>query len=444
MRINKKRINKLNDIPVSGGAVIYWMSRDQRVRDNWALLYAQSLAGSNPLIVFFNLVPDFGGATIRHYTFMLEGLKKVQAELKKKNIPLYAISGKPEENIPKFIAERGCGVLVTDFDPLKIKREWKEQVKRRIKTAFHEVDSHNIVPAYVASDKREYAAYTIRPRIKRKLEEFFTEFPKVRKRSKIKMPVIEWDELYESLDVDRSVSVVQWIRPGSEEAEKVLGDFISNRIERYSKESNNPILNAVSNMSPYLHFGQISAQRIALRIREAPISKEAKESYFEQLIVRRELSDNFCLYDNNYDSVECFPEWAAESLSSHRSDRREYIYSKEQFENGQTDDNLWNAAQREMLTRGKMHGYMRMYWAKKILEWTAEPEEAFDIAIYLNNRYELDGRDPNGYAGVAWAIGGVHDRAWKERKIFGKVRYMSYEGCRRKFDVEEYIRRFGD
>jgi deoxyribodipyrimidine photo-lyase len=165
-------------------------------------------------------------------------------------------------------------------------------------------------------------------------------------------------------------------------------------------------------------------------------------AYLEELIIRRELSDNFCWYNEYYDTVESFPEWAKKSYYRFRHDKREYIYTLKQFEHAKTHDELWNAAQMEMIITGKMHGYMRMYWAKKILEWTATPTDAMNIAIYLNDTYELDGRDPNGYAGIAWSIGGVHDRAWFERPIFGQVRYMARSGCEKKFNVKAYIEKW--
>ena len=200
----------------------------------------------------------------------------------------------------------------------------------------------------------------------------------------------------------------------------------------------------MSDLSPYLHFGQIAPQRVAREIQQADAPPEAKQAFLEELIVRRELSDNFCWYNPDYDKFSGFPEWAQKTLDQHRDDRREYLYSLEEFEQGRTHDALWNAAQLEMVLRGKMHGYLRMYWAKKILEWTASPEEALEIAIYLNDRYELDGRDPNGYVGVAWSIGGVHDRAWGERPVFGKIRYMNLSGCQRKFKVDQYIAWVGE
>ncbi|MFW5721799.1 MAG: deoxyribodipyrimidine photolyase, partial [Desulfohalobiaceae bacterium] len=190
-----------------------------------------------------------------------------------------------------------------------------------------------------------------------------------------------------------------------------------------------------------LHFGQIAAQRVAQEVLSFKTRTAYKEAFLEELIVRRELSDNFCFYNPAHDSVDGFPEWAGKTLDAHRKDPREHVYSLEEFEQARTHDPLWNAAQMEMVTRGKMHGYMRMYWAKKILEWTASPEEAMDVAITLNDRWELDGRDSNGYTGIAWSIGGVHDRAWPERPVFGKIRFMNDRGCRRKFDVDAYIRR---
>jgi deoxyribodipyrimidine photo-lyase len=192
-------------------------------------------------------------------------------------------------------------------------------------------------------------------------------------------------------------------------------------------------------MSPYLHFGQLSPQRFAWEVYNSDLPAEVRESFLEELIVRRELADNFCLYEASYDRFEGFPDWARKSLDEHRRDSREHQYSLEQFEQAKTHEPLWNACQQDLVNRGKLHGYLRMYWAKKILEWTPAPEEALEYAIKLNDTYSLDGSDPNGYCGVSWAIGGVHDRAWKERPVYGKIRYMNEAGCRRKFDVDYYL-----
>ncbi len=441
--INQKRVRKLNSVEYTGGSVLYWMSREQRVHDNWALLFAQNLALSynRPLRVAFCIVPKFIGATQRHYRFMISGLQQVERELLDLAIPLRVLMGSPEKAVPRFIGESGIGCLVTDFDPLRIKGDWKKGVIEELKIPIYEVDAHNIVPCWIASPKQEYSAYTFRRKVTPLLDEFLTDYPLLQKQ---KAPLPEkadnsWERIRASTVVDEAPEV-DWIKPGEREARRLLLSFIGDKLSRYETMRNKPEVDGQSNLSPYLHFGQLSAQRVAWNVTEdADVPSEARSALLEELIVRRELSDNFCYYNRHYDSYEGFPNWAQNSLGDHRNDRRAYLYSLGELEYANTHDELWNAAQREMLVRGKMHGYMRMYWAKKILEWTESPEEALRIAIYLNDRYELDGRDPNGYAGIAWSIGGLHDRAWKEREVFGKVRYMSYRGCASKFNVNRYI-----
>ncbi len=433
MKVNPKRVRIIKEGEAGAGPVVYWMSRDQRVRDNWALLHTLELAEKRDAVVIFCLVPEFLGAAFRQYDFMLKGLREVEEGLAAKNIPFHILSGDPAREVPEFLGRVGAGALVTDFDPLRTKRRWKEQVKKEVSVPFHEVDAHNIVPCWEASSKREYAAYTFRPKISSGLEEFLESFPYVLKRPPVKRHRNDWRALADSLKVDRGVKKAGWIQPGEKAARRALRRFKS-REDGYAAHSNDPNAEALSGLSPYLHFGQISAQRVAL--------ETSSEEFLEELIVRRELSDNFCFYEERYDSTECFPDWAKKTLSKHAQDRREYIYSVDEFESAATHDPLWNAAQTQMVEKGKMHSYLRMYWAKKIMEWTASPEEAMKTAIYLNDRYELDGRDPNGYAGIAWSIGGVHDRAWGERKVFGKIRYMSYRGSRSKFDVDRFVSRY--
>ena len=440
----QKRIGILKEAPPGKGPVMYWMSRDQRVEDNWALTWAQELALGQkvPFVVVFCLVPRFLHATTLQYTFMITGLQEVSQKLAKLRIPFFLPVGKPEKTLPQFIGEHSISALVTDFDPLRIKRQWKEEVARTIGVPFYEVDTHNIVPCTIASPKLEYGAYTIRNKIGRLLPLFLDTLPKTQKHPFLwtgDVPHIEWEKLPTLLKTDSTISDFHWIRPGEAEARKRLKTFIEDKLAFYETERNNPARQAQSDLSPYLHFGQLSAQRVTLEIMKSDIADHIRSAFLEELIVRRELSDNFCFYNPHYDSFEGFPDWAKKTLNEHRKDRRPYLYSLEQFETAQTHDGLWNAAQMEMVKRGKMHGYMRMYWAKKILEWTSSPEEAMEIAIYLNDRYELDGRDPNGYAGLAWSIGGVHDRAWNDRNVFGKIRYMSYNGCKSKFDVKGYI-----
>jgi deoxyribodipyrimidine photo-lyase len=235
---------------------------------------------------------------------------------------------------------------------------------------------------------------------------------------------------------------VNWIKPGENKARKILDKFIQNKLNNYVKDRNDPNKDGSSNLSPYLHFGQIASQRVVLEaVKIKPLSN-LKGTFYDEIIVRKELSDNFCFYCEDYENVKCFHPWARQTINKHQKDNREFLYSLTEFETAKTHDDLWNAAQLQMVKTGKMHGYLRMYWAKKILEWTESPEDAMQIAIHLNDKYELDGRDPNGYAGIAWSIGGVHDRAWKERNIFGKIRYMSYKGMKRKFNVQNYIEKY--
>ncbi|MCL6494432.1 MAG: deoxyribodipyrimidine photolyase, partial [Ignavibacterium sp.] len=287
-------------------------------------------------------------------------------------------------------------------------------------------------------------AYTIRPKIHKLLPEFMDDFPDLikMKSSELTSEKINWAEASDSLEINRVVEEVDWLKPGEINAQIVLKDFLDNKFDSYAEDRNDPNKNALSNLSPFLHFGQISAQRVALIVEQFYRKNPSASAFLEELIVRRELSDNYCYFNPKYDSFEGFPEWARKTLNEHRKDKREYIYSLEEFEKAKTHEELWNAAQMEMVTSGKMHGYMRMYWAKKILEWSKSPEEALSIAIYLNDKYELDGRDPNGYVGCAWSVGGVHDRAWTERPVFGKIRYMNFNGAKRKFDVQSYINKF--
>jgi deoxyribodipyrimidine photo-lyase len=442
LAVNPGRIRVLKENERKMGSVIYWMSRDQRVHDNWALLFAQDLAlkHNSPLGVVFCLVPEFLQAARRQYCFLLRGLKQVERTLGTLSIPFFLLTGSPGNEIPKLLEEHKAGALVADFCPLRISRGWKNAVAEKIETPFYEVDAHNIVPCWIASAKQEWAAYTFRPKINRLLPEFLREFPDIKDHPTHWKGAAEndWITALSTIKADPYVPEVTWVSPGEAAAAEHLRHFIDKKLQNYESNRNDPTLDSQSGLSPYLHFGQISAQRIALSVLAARIASDA---FLEELIVRKELSDNFCFYNRHYDSFQGFPGWAKETLDKHRDDEREVLYSLEELEHAKTHDELWNASQMEMALLGKMHGYMRMYWAKKILEWTQSPEEALKIGIYLNDKYELDGRDPNGYVGIAWSMGGVHDRAWRERAIFGKVRYMSLRGISSKFDVEAYMQK---
>lgn len=443
--MNLNRINYLNKIPSRSGNIIYWMSRDMRINDNWALLYAQkiSIEYNKNLIVVFNLLQKFGLAEERQFDFMLNGLKELEQILQKHNIPLIITLGEPKDTIPQIVKQYNVKTLITDFSPLKISREWKEEVNKLIDIAFYEIDTHNIIPVWITSPKQEYGAYTIRPKIHRILDEWLVDIPKLndfQQNNIYDYPKNDWDTIKNFIKVDNSVPRVDWISAGEKSANNILQNFINHKIKNYSKDRNFPEKDSLSNLSPFLHFGQISAQRIVIDIKSKIKDPEIYKSFFEELIIRKELSDNFCFYNPDYDNFDGFPNWAKITLNQHRQDIREYLYTKEELEFGLTHDNLWNSAQKEMLRTGKMHGYIRMYWAKKILEWTESPEQALEYTIYLNDKYELDGRDPIGYTNIAWSIGGVHDRAWFERPIFGKIRYMSLASTGKKFDSKLYIK----
>lgn len=445
MKVNPKRVRVIKDTPVAGGkCVVYWMSREQRANDNWALLYAQDISQqlNLPLIVIFILDTYKTEASQDHFNFMLKGLEQVSQQLGKLNIPFNLLNGSAITIIPQLIKNDYCAYLVTDFAPTNKNRHIKSQISQNIEIPFVEVDSHNIVPCFVASDKMEYGARTIRPKIHKHLREFLGQFPSVKpqkQKIEIKTKYITFKEAYDLVSKLPTYNQKYIVFPGEQNAFKTLENFIEKKLNNYEKNRNNPNYDNTSNLSAYLHFGQISSQRVALEVNKAKAVYKSKNAFLEELIVRKELSDNFCFYNKNYADFAGFANWAQKTLNEHRSDTREYLYSFHEFEKAKTHDNLWNAAQMEMVKTGKMRGYLRMYWAKKILEWSLNPEIALDTANKLNNKYELDGRDPNGYAGVAWAIGGTHDRPWFERDIYGTVRYMSYNGCKAKFDIQKYI-----
>jgi deoxyribodipyrimidine photo-lyase len=299
-----------------------------------------------------------------------------------------------------------------------------------------------IVPVEEVSDKQEYSARTFRSRINRKLDKYLkpSRLSKIKKSSlNMKFDGLDLDNIEKIIDdlkISKNVNRTNFFNGGTKQAKSRLRSFLKDKIKDYADKSNDPAENCVSDLSPYLHFGQISPLYIALQSQKK--KGEGVEAFCEQLIVRRELSHNFVYYNDNYDNYKGLPSWSRRTLNYHTSDKRKYTYTFKQFENAETHDEYWNAAQKQMMITAKMHGYMRMYWGKKILEWTEKPADAVDIALKLNNKYELDGRDPNGYTGVLWCFG-LHDHPWAEREIFGKVRYMNAKGLKRKFNIDDYI-----
>ena len=456
MRVHPARIATLRAGTPGPGPVLCWLSRDARARDNWALLHAQDLAreAGVPLLAAFCLAPAFPGATARAYDFLLPGLAETAADLAERNIPLALLLGDPGATLSGLAAEVRARLVVTDFDPLRVKRQWKEQACRAVSMPVLEVDAHNIVPCRHASAKQEYAARTLRPKIHRLLPEFLEEFPELEAhphRLEFAPHAPDWVAARAFVQPDESVplppSDMSGAAPGGRAGLARLARFVDAGLERYAEGRNDPTQDAQSGLSPWLHFGQVAPQRAtldALGSRGGRAGDADLEAFLEELVVRRELSDNFCWRNPAYDTLEGAPDWARKTLAKHARDPRPFLYGREEFAAAATHDPLWNAAQRQLVRTGKMHGNLRMYWAKKVLEWSEGAAQAVETALWLNDRWSLDGRDPNGCVGVLWSCAGLHDRPWGERPVIGTVRSMTAAGCARKFDVAAYVQRWDD
>jgi deoxyribodipyrimidine photo-lyase len=446
--IHPSRTQALNARSLQDGRyVLYWMQASQRAECNHALEYAVGAANERnlPVVVAFGLTEQFPEANLRHYTFMLEGLEEVRKGLHRRGIRFVLMRRSPELAATELAQE--AALVVADRGYLRIQRQWRNHVAKNAPCAVIQVESDAVVPVEAASPKEEYTAGTLRPKHQRILRDYLVPLAEkpLRKDSLSLSLDVDAEKDFQALPgtmtVDRTVAPVKTTRGGTTRANALLEEFIANGLRRYDDLRNDPGLDYSSRLSPYLHFGQISPLAVALRVsaeRDTPAA--AREAFLEELIVRRELSLNFVYYNERYDEFESLPDWARKTLAGHAKDRREYVYSPEQWERAETHDPYWNAAQTEMVLSGRMHNYMRMYWGKKILEWSRKPAEAFRTALWLNNRYELDGRDPNAFAGVAWCFG-KHDRAWPERKVYGKIRYMNDAGLRRKFDMDAYLKK---
>jgi deoxyribodipyrimidine photo-lyase len=446
--IQQQRIKPLNARARARGAyVLYWMQSSVRAEYNHALEYAIREANGlgQPVVVYFGLTAEFPEANARHYHFLLEGLREVEAALRERGVKLVIRKESPEAGV--LTLARDASLVVMDRGYLPIQREWRRRVADGLDCPLVRVESDVVVPVEEASPKEEYSAATIRPKIQRRLDDYLQPLEETAVRvDSLGLPfetldVADVPKLVSTLPVDQIVSKVAGLAGGTEEAKRLLQEFIEHKLDDYDELRNDPTQDCLSQMSPYLHFGQISPLYVALQV--AGTDSPGRDAYLEELIVRRELSMNFVHYNAHHQGIEGLPDWCRRTLAEHERDPREYLYTVEEFEAAATHDPYWNAAQREMVVTGKMHGYMRMYWGKKMLEWTESPEKALRVALYLNNKYELDGRDPNGFAGVAWCLG-KHDRPWGERPVFGKVRYMNANGLRRKFDADGYVRKVED
>ncbi len=435
------RVRSLNDDPVdrAGEYVLYWMQCAQRVQGNFAL--AEAIGRANALdvgvVVCFGLDAGYPDANARHFYFMLEGLAEVERELTTLGIRFELKYGAPDA-VCLGLASRAA-LVVCDRGYLRHHRAWRRRVASVSGKPVIEVEGDVVVPVDRVSNKREYAARTLRPKLNRVLDAWLA--PAEMPRACTAMPpasslLTDIGAVVGKLSVDHAVAPSPRFSGGTSEAIRRLGAFLDEDLAGYARGRNNPGAPQCSHLSPYLHFGHIGPVEIANAVRAH--SSEDASAFLEELIVRRELAFNYVWNEPHYDRYRSLPPWARATLEAHRDDPRPKTYRRNELEEASTHDPYWNAAMTEMRETGYMHGYMRMYWGKKILEWSRTPEHAFCTALSLNNKYFLDGRDPNSYAGVGWVFG-LHDRPWAERPVFGTVRYMVAAGLERKFDIKAYV-----
>ncbi len=398
--INPLRIFELNNKPIRNGEIIYLCEREIRVKDNFALQFA--LQKSEELNLPLKIIhPKINYDYQQKQEFIDNQIDQAKIQFRNLGLDFEVIEATPArifEKIPPTL-------LIIDFNPI-LKRDYLKNADFKI----YEIDGHNIIPARFVSSKQEYSAATLRTKIYYNIYPFLTEFV--------------------NLTSDKV------------EADNILEDFINNKLQYYSVNKNNPSLNVTSGLSKYLNLGFIASQRVALEILKSGVSDINKETFLEELIIRKELADNFCLHAHSFKDFSSIPNWAKMSLDNHKYDIRPYTYSLEILEKANTHDKLWNATQTQLIKEGTIHGYLRMYWAKKILEWMSTAEDALKAAIYLNDKYAYDAPSANGYVGILWAIGGLHDRAFADYPVTGKIRRMTYDSMKRKYNLSNYIKKY--
>ncbi len=443
-RIDERRLRILHDgEPGDGDHVLYWMQAAVRTRTNHALEYAVQRANDLglPLLVVFGLWDGYPSATARTFRFLLEGLSDVATNLARRDIGFAVRAGEPLE--VALAAAADAATVVVDRGHMVHARRWRAWLGRGVDVECTEVETNLVVPVDVVTDKRQYAARTIRPRIHDHLDDFLVELlttpvDVVWTGDQRGIDVADPDAVLADLDCDRDVAPVDRLHGGEEQAAAVLRRFVDERLDGYSAGRNQPADMQVSYLSPYLHFGHLSPIDAVLAARESDAPDTDLDDFVEELVVRRELSHNYCWFEDDHDKYSALPNWARTTLAEHRDDEREVTYTRQELVDARTHDRAWNAAQVELRETGYMHNYMRMYWGKQILRWTSTPEYGFRVTREINDRFLLDGRDPNSAVGVAWCYG-LHDRAWQEREVFGKVRTMTRGGLERKFDVDAYV-----
>ena len=430
----------------AGKCVVYWMQRALRAVDNPALdvaIEAANLLGL-PVVIFFGVIPNYPNANLRHYHFLQQGLRDAAEDAAQRGVG-FVVRRAPDNNLEAFLEEVQAALLIGDENPCREPERWRRVLAKRLKIPYWTVDADVVVPSRVF-DRSFVLLHHFRPHLQRELPRFLIAPKKMEPlhafnaAKKLASFDLSQDITAGFTKLDRSIPPVDTFTGGTHAAMSRLRSFVRQDLARYDETRNHPESAGTSRLSPYLHFGNIGPLTIALAVERATAPSEIKKKYLEQLIGWRELAVLFVRHEPQYDSWECAAPWARKSLLEHAGDPRPYRYTIEQLERAETHDELWNAAQRQMVQTGWMHNYVRMYWGKKILEWSPDPATAFDWAVILNDRYELDGRDPNGYAGIAWAVVGKLDRPWFNRPVFGLVRTMTANSFARKFDSRAYIR----
>jgi deoxyribodipyrimidine photo-lyase len=446
--IQASRIQTLNEAPdnSSGAFVLYWMGLSQRAKGNPALEFAVEEANGRdlPVVVCYGLAEGIPEANARHWNFLLEGLAEIPAELERRGIGFVARREQPVDTALRYAAQ--AVLVVCDRSDLKPVRAFQADFATRAPCRVVRVEGDVVVPVETASPKHEFAARTLRPKIQRLLPGYLVPLEErpVRCRAaglrlESTLDLSDIPRLVAGLKADQSIRPVRRFRGGTAQAEARLRRYLDEHFANYAATRGKPEAGAASHMSPYLHYGQISPLAIALAVRDAASGGEDdKAAYLEELVVRRELAMNHVRYEPRYDDYAAVPDWARRTLDAHRHDPRPHLYTPEQFEQGLTHDRHWNTSMMEMRETGYMHNHMRMYWGKKILEWSASPEEAWNTALRLNNRYFLDGRDANSFTNVGWLFG-LHDRPWGTRPVYGTVRSLGAASLR-KFDADGYVR----
>lgn len=432
----EERLEKLNGTSenLSGKYVLYCMEASQREEFNHALEFSVMMANryKKPLVVAFFITDRYRFSNVRYYRFMLEGILRIKKQINQRGIK-FLIRKKPFVEGCAELAQSAV-LVVCDKNYLRTQRRWREKLANLLGIPLYVVESDVVVPVSLLSDKAVPYAFMYRKKLEGLLENFLKPVERI-------APLVKSDQM-DIEDIDKSISTVEhFYEGGTDQAKRRLRDFIENKLPYYKDKRNDPAYEMTSDLSPYLHFGQVSPIYVALEVlRFYPVDDPNVQAFFNELIIWRELARNFCWYNPLYNSYEGIPRWAKETLEEHAKDPREHLYTLEELEFAKTHDPYWNSAQKELLKRGKIHTYMRMYWAKRLIEWTSHPKDAFDIACYLNDKYALDGRDPNGYSSISWCFGNF-DRPWPERKLMGKVRYMSQKSLKERFNMSVYIKR---